>query len=93
MTRHARTNGDVLSKLRVSNKKKKEKHKPTYACGWWPPTHAVVVVAVDVAKVKGKGNKKEKKREENTYWQVFVVDARSGGDGRCGWAFANTPWW
>ena len=62
VTRRARTNSDVLSKLRVSNKEKKKKKKPTYACGWWTPTRAVVVVAVDVAKVKGKG-----KKEENTY--------------------------
>ena len=75
-------------------KKKKEKHKPTYACGWWPPTHAVVVVAVDVAKVKGKGNKKEKKERKiltgrclwSTRAVVVMVDVgghlptRRGGD-------------
>ena len=45
-------------------KRREEKNKPTYACGWWLSTHAVVVVTIDAADVKGK-KRKEKKREKD----------------------------
>ena len=50
-----------------------------YTCGGV----AVAVSAVDV-------QEKEKKKP---YQEVLVVNARSGGDGRRGWALANMRWW
>ena len=69
-----RTNGGGTVKLRVNDKKKIFLKKPTYAYGWWLSTCAVVVVTVDAADVKGK-----KRKENKTYWEVWVVNACSGG--------------
>ena len=47
-----------------------------------------VTVAVSAADAQ----EKEKKEEKNLL-DVLVVNARSGGDGRRGWALANMWWW
>ena len=47
-------------KLRVNNKKRDKKNKPTYAYGWWLSMCVVVVVTVDAVDIKGKKIKEKK---------------------------------